>query len=87
MTNARIKVTSAGHVTSESSTRAEGAAEVGQEPVSVLHGLGEAGDAEAAVGNRVSSTLPRLERHLEAAARLWSRPECDRSLIHDRLDL
>ena len=42
---------------------------------------------KAAVGNRLYSTLPRLERHLEAAARLWSRPERVRSLIHDWMAL
>lgn len=42
---------------------------------------------KAAVGNRLYSSLPRLERHLEAAARLWSRPERVRSLIHDWLAL
>jgi transposase len=42
---------------------------------------------KAAVGNRLYSTLPRLERHLEAAARLWSRPERVRSLIHEWMAL
>jgi transposase len=42
---------------------------------------------KAAVGNRLYSALPRLERHLEAAARPWSRPERVRSLIHDWMAL
>lgn len=42
---------------------------------------------ETAVDNRLYSALPRHQRHLEAAARLWSRPERVRLLIHDWMAL
>lgn len=42
---------------------------------------------KAAVGNRLYSSLPKLQRHLEAAARFWSPPKRVRSLIHDWMAL